>query len=255
MNPYKVSLLLLSMGTVGCENVGSYVALHSAQSMVIGVTNPYKDTINVSDQLIGSVFLADAAEISDISKAPIVGASVSVISNGASLPLNEVEDGFYVGIGIGENVPIYSEGAQFDVESVIDGESHKATISAPGPIGFEEEGACVAADQPLELHFTETGYDDLIIVVYNAEGQETFSSVPSSAGEFVDFALADESATETYTLPASAFPADDPYGVFAVGVSGLLRGGSFSENLNTVLSHYAIGAMRLGLVTTVCVEE
>ena len=255
MNLYKFSLFLLPLGMVGCENVGSYVALHSAQSMVIGVTNPYKDTINVSDQLIGSVFLADAAEVSDISKTPIVGAEVSVISNGASLPLNEVEDGFYVGIGIGENVPIYSEGAQFDVESIVDGEAHRATTTAPGPIGFEEEGSCIPADQSLELHFTETGYDDLIIIVYNAQGEETFSSVPSSAGEFVDFAIADESATETYTLPPSAFPADDPYGVFAVGVSGLLRGGTYSENLNSILSHSAIGAMRLGLVTTVCVEE
>lgn len=246
----------VGLGLSGCgllETVEPYTNTLSTQSVFIGVVNPLKGTIPVEDQLVMSVFVADAADIGDIEEAPVTGAEVRVAQGQADGALTEVEGGLYYGISTGEEGAIrYQDGNTYAVEVVANDESFESSGVAPGAAAFEEDRTCVTAAQATSLHVTGGTYERLVVAVYDDSGAETWSNIPRDASQLVDFITADVSSG-VIEVPGEAFP--DAETAYGVAVIGLVQEGTYSDNLNPLLSHFYVGAGRVGLIGTFTTNE
>lgn len=213
--------------------------------LVIGTEAPESGSIDLSGTGIEvgtgmTLFLADAGNVTDVSNAPVVGATVS---------LDDVDatgegDGTYVisptdgpDYVAGQTAPLLVDIGDYHAEAAI-GLPSRPAWTAP---------ASHAAGADLLVDLSGQGYDSVLILVVDAEsGDLTWSNEPQTVREMYDFT---HGAAETaVTVPgAEAFPTS---GGYVLGVAGMqhTRAVDLTE-FNTALSTLMAGKMRTyGLV-------
>lgn len=243
------SFLLLT-GCALFDNADQYVSPVAAQVLLVGIVNPFEGQVQIQDQVAATVFVADARQISSLDRitdAPVTGAEVSLGVGEDSLSLNEAESGLYYDVSYNGEGLSYQAGATYRAQMTIDGERYAFPAEAPEPTGFEEDRTCVVAAAATTLNLTGGPFERVLATVFDSQGNQTWSNVPETSSEFVDFLTADD-ASDTLELPAAAFP--DADALYGVALAGINRSEGEPETLNVLLSRFFIGAGRVGLIGT-----
>ncbi len=212
------------------------------QAAFIGVAEPESEDIDLSETEFAdgngiTAFLADAASVDEMDKAPISGASARVrVGSQAAVDLSEGEtDGQYTATG-GEGLG-YVPGQQAVLTVVIGDSTSTLPLTLPpaADVDIPETGP---ANQALPLDLSGQEFDRVLVVVLGmTSGEVTYSNKPEGIEDWYDF---DDAAT-SFEIPASAFAGADLY---AVGVAGLDKADSDGfDNMNTALSGLQAGQM------------
>lgn len=254
MNRPVTALLTLLVGGLipGCgflDSAEQYTNTVATEVLLVGVVNPVKSYVDIEDQVAMTVFVADVRQVSSLDRiadAPVTGAEVRVKSGELASELTEADSGLYYALSTTGSL-VYTAGATYEAAATASGETYKATAEAPEPTGFEEDRSCVSAGAALTLNLTGGPFERVVVAVYDQDGNQTYSNLPEDSDGLVDFLTADD-AGSTFALPATAFPDADQ--VYGVAVAGLEELGSFSDNVNPLLSRYFVGAGRVGLIGT-----
>ncbi len=210
-----------------------------AQGMVLGVQSPEIDGLDLEGSGFAAgtavtVFLADAAGVSDLEDVPVTGAQVDVEGSA----LLDTETGAYVlGPGTG---PAYSVGSVWEIFTDIDGDLGSALVELPAEPVFSVPSTH-AVGESLELDLSGQEFHSALVVVVNvASGEVSYSNEPEDIRGFYDFSHGSSEA-ELVEIPGTAFP---DMGAYAVGVAGMVhtKAADF-DGMNTALSSIMAGQM------------
>jgi hypothetical protein len=254
------------MALVGCD------AFNKAKNTIDGLLDPVvvegivlaieppenaelSELLGNSDYQAGTtvtVFMADAREVDEIENAPISGAAVTVSGPGVDASVAEIEAGVYLLTPVDDDVP-YTSGDTWELHVVRTSGDQTATSTArlALPVDADFTSSIPQQHQPdtaIELDFTGLGFDAALVVVFDQEGEVTYSNEPNDVREVYEFTHGGQELG-VITLPATAFPGE---GVFAVGVAGMVNTDAADlTEMNTALSTVMMGKMRLYGVSTV----
>jgi hypothetical protein len=91
-------------------------------------------------------------------------------------------------------------------------------------------------------------YDNAVVVVVNDQGDITYDSRPTTAGEYVDW-VKNDTAMIDVVVPGTAFTT--PNALYIVGVAGIRKAlDSSFENFNPLVSNLAMGSVAAqGIIT------
>ena len=214
--------------------------------MVLGVESPDIDGLDLEGTGFDAgtavtVFLADAAGVSDLEEVPVTGAQVDLEGSA----LTDTSTGAYV-LGA-EAAPTYAPGSVWELFTDIEGEVGSALVELPAATVVSVPTSHGVADA-LEIDLTGQGFHSaLVVVIELTSGEVSYSNEPQDIREFYDFTRG-SGEVETLDIPGTAFPA---MGAYAVGVAGMVhtKAADF-EGMNTVLSSIMSGQMVFAPVST-----
>ncbi len=247
MRTATLVLLLLPLG--GCSLIGSlgdelskYTETTTMQGLALNVAEPENDEVaNALAELpewspgIGraTIFLADAANVADLSNAPIRGAAVTLRAKSfGALALDEGDAGRYETEDLD-----YPQGQELEV--VIEGDTtHRASTIAPVGLKNLRLPESSAMNRTIVVDASNEDIDALLVVVVEVgTGKVIYDSTPTSVEDMYAFSHGD--GPTRVELDGSLF---DRAGLYAIGVSGLERAGEGTyEELNVLLSTFMAG--------------
>jgi hypothetical protein len=230
------------------------------QGIVLGIEPPSGDGLD--DLLVGTdferagisatVFMADAADVTELENAPISGAMVELVGPDASGMVAEVGDGAYARRPDG-TLPYQPETTwQLVVERTEGDETQISTAELLLPVDVDQSDQVPrdhALNTPITLDFTGLAYDAALVVVFDRDGL-AYSNEPRTIREVYDFTRGDGDLG-VVEIPAETFDAESLY---VVGVAGMVntRAADLAE-MNTGLSTVMSGKMRFYPVSTLTV--
>ncbi|MCO4743325.1 MAG: hypothetical protein KC912_00965 [Proteobacteria bacterium] len=242
--------LLLVLPLAGCELfqngtdiVGGLLNPLVAEGMMITTVPP---DAGVGDSGIGgfdlssagidegvtlTLFLADAANVTQIDQAPVAGASVSLHGS----DVTDAGAGLYTLAGGGLT---YEAESTWNLDIAVEGTSASAALHLPVEPTFTLPA--LAANTAIDIDLTGQGFDSALVIVMEAGGAVTYSNQPEGIREFYEFTHGGEAVT-VVEVPGEAFPNN---GFYAVGVAGLTH--TVAEDLtemNTALTSIMAGKM------------
>ncbi|TNE87401.1 MAG: hypothetical protein EP330_18210 [Deltaproteobacteria bacterium] len=178
-----------------------------------------------------TLFLADAASVTEIENAPVTDATVFIHGEEAS----GGEGGLYTYAGSGLT---YEEGATWNLDVDVADTSARAALHLPQEPTFT--APTLTANTAVTVDLTGQGFNSALVVVLEATSGLTYSNQPTGIREFYDFTHGGDDVT-TVEIPAEAFPGD---GVYAIGIAGLVHtvGDDLTE-MNTGLTSIMSGKM------------
>lgn len=197
----------------------------------------------------GTVFLADARDVSDLENSPVDGATLEASACDKAVVMGELESGTYA-LEPGSEL----DGCAQPTLTLTRTDSDPATVlpitipPAPGFILPRDHNA----GQPILLPLAETDFESAVVVVMDAStGDVTFSNEPSGIVETYQFIKGTGEVTDV-EIPGDAFREDT---VHVVLITGLISTpNSQLDEANTVLSTIAGGRTRVYVVSTLPVD-
>jgi hypothetical protein len=209
------------------------------QSVVMGIEADGLDAealgqLDIELGVGASVFLADAANVSDLDQAPITGASARI--NSVDIP--ETGGGAYA---LEPGVLTYSTGAVWSLATTVGVDESGANFTLP-PAPSATIPTLHTIGEPMTLSLSGQGFDLLIGLVADvSSGEITWSNEPQDIRDVYE--LSTGSATESLDIPGTAFPTS---GAYVVGIAGLTKADADQmDNINTALSNVTAGKMIL----------
>lgn len=206
------------------------------QSMVLGTVPPASGDIEIPAEYregtTATVFLADAKEVTDLDNAPI--ADASVVIEGTAVPA--LGDGTYI---LEPGNLSYADNAEWNIVIDINGEAATGTFELP-PAVPSQVPSNHQANTKLTLDFAGYGYDSVLVVVIDQNGDLVYDNRPNDIKELYEFTRG--GPIELFDIEAEAFPAG---GAYLVGIAGMTRSGGKEalEDMNTALSSLLAGKM------------
>lgn len=181
-----------------------------------------------------TVFLADAANVDEIDKAPIDGADVDI----DGVPLTEAESGSYVVSG-SDGLTYTDEGDTLLSIGIGDGMA-EALVSMPPAADFVVPSTG-AQGTDLTIDLGGQGFDNVLIVVLDSSGEMAWTNSPQDIREVYDYASSD--TVGQVTIPGDlAFVSAGPH---VIGVAGMRSADSETfVDMNTALSSVMAGKLR-----------
>ncbi len=178
--------------------------------------------------------LANASQLDNLDDATLPGATVVIETPDDAELARDQGDGLYIidprnselTCHTGEIWTLWAQ-AGMDVDSAID-------ITLPGLAPIEVPPEHVAG-APLYIDFTGMGYDHALVMVYDIEGNETWSNAPVTVEEVYAMTHTDVPLT-VIEVPGEAFPDS---GLYGIGVAGLLD--ARPDDLYAVNTHLSGG--------------
>lgn len=213
--------------------------------LVLGVEEPEEADLEGTGFEAGttfSLFLADAANVTDLDNAPVNGAVVSL----QDVEADDSQDGLYL---ISPDVgPTYVDGASWTVDIQLGTDVATASLTLPEAPEFAPD-LIHTAETALTLDLSGQGYEGVIIVVMESStGDLTYTTEPQTAREVYDLTRGNTEVTEV-EIPGTAFPSEDE--LYLVGIAGLNHAnGSDVDGMNTALSSVSAGKMVFEPVST-----
>ena len=194
---------------------------------------------------VGTIFLADARNVSDLGNTPVSGATLDAEGCGAVVQMGELASGTYV-LEPGTELDTCAQPGMRIRRTDVD-DALVAPITIPPDHDFALPRYHVAG-QPITVRVSEAGYESaLVVVVDAATGDVTFSNEPEGVVEYYQFLTGSGEVTDV-EIPGEAFLPDT---VHAVVVTGLVRTpNSELTEANTVLSVVSGGRGRVYAVST-----
>ena len=178
-----------------------------------------------------TLFLADAASVTEIENAPVTDATVFIHGEEAT----GGEGGLYTAAGGGL---VYEDNATWNLQVDVADTSATAALHLPGEPTFTLPA--LTANTAVTLDLTGQGFNSALVVVLEGTSGVTYSNQPEGIREFYEFTRGTDEIT-TVEIPADAFPGD---GVYAVGVAGLVNTTSDDlTEMNTGISAIMSGKM------------
>lgn len=246
MNATRTGCLLAAgLALSGCA------AINEGRDILAGLTNPLAvqvivlgtdapdDTMGAelpeefSSGATATAFLADAGNVADLDRAPIVGATVQIESE----TLNADAPGVYT---LTPGSLAYTAGQSWSFSATLDGRSSAtATIDLARSAAFDLPENFVH-DSNLSIDLTGQNFDGAFAFVTDSQGNTTFDNRPTDIRGFYE--LTRGNPVTTVPIPAGAFP--EP-GIYLIGIAGI-RSTSGRENMtrmNTALSNMLSGTM------------
>ena len=214
------------------------------EALLLGAVEPDSPYIDLSDTPFADgtalkVFLADATDLESLEAGALDGATVNVLAPSlGSMALEADGGGLYTLYGSAGLE--YFAGEEYALSAVTGDVTHRAVLSAPHPPDTSIP-ATQPVGQPLAVDLSAFGYDNLLVAVYDVQGEAiTYSNEPQGIEELYDFTHSGE-AVKRHEIPGSAFPRQ---GIYAVGVAGMQSADedAFTE-MNTGLSSFLAGQM------------
>lgn len=189
-----------------------------------------------------TVFLADAAEVSEVAQVPVQEADVRLIGSSiGTVVASEVAPGTYVATSA--DGLAYFEGERLELRVAVGPDVSLAGLELPAaPVLTLPSVHSAGTDLVIDL--TGQGFDATIVAVFGSAGL-TYSNAPGDVEEL--YAFTRPGQDPVVRIPGSTL--DQP-GFHAVGVAGLVntRAADF-DNMNTVLSNVGGGKMVFALFT------
>lgn len=222
------------------------------QGVVLGVEEPEEGTVDLSqiDVDIGTgftMFVASAAEVSDLENAPIEGATVSLKGN-KKVVAQDDGDGVYTIEPPSELV--YNVGASWTASVDSPEVKETGTISVTLPEATTMTvGEVWEPNKGMSLDFRNQGFDSALIMVYDAQnGELTWDNRPETISEIYEVTNSQEKVG-IVEVPGSAFPRESLY---VMGVTGMVNAkNSDIDGMNSLLSGLMAGKMKLFPIATI----
>ncbi|HMV68948.1 MAG TPA: hypothetical protein PKA64_19015 [Myxococcota bacterium] len=194
----------------------------------------------------GTVFLADARDVSDLENSPVDGATLEASGCGQKVRMNEAETGTYV-LSVGSALDACAADEIVVTRTDVD-PGTVLPFTLPSAPAFDVPRNHTAG-QPITLPLTASGYESaLVVVIDGSTGDVTFSNEPEGIVETYQF-IKGTGTVEDVTIPGEAFREDT---VHAVIVTGLISTPNVDlTEANTVLSTVAGGRARVYAVSTI----
>ena len=221
------------------------------QGAVVGVDIPESGQVDLSkiDLELGTaftLFLADAAEYSELEESPVSGASV-ILNGNQSISANDEGDGLYL-IEPGQGLE-YKTGDTWSIEvtSAISEDVGMASVKLPAPIGLSVDEVWEPG-VPMTLDLRGQGYDFGLVVVYDTlNGELTWDNRPETILDLYTITKSQEDLG-LIEVPASAFPRES---VYVLGLAAMVNSDPAEiDGMNTLLSGLMAGRMKLFPVVT-----
>jgi hypothetical protein len=255
---YPMVWLMLLPGCDLFQGVKDTVEGITNRNVAIGVVTTLEasaDDLDLSETefapgVAATLFLADAASVTDLDNAPITGADVVLMGCGdeASMPESS-QAGAYLYTPPGDLGPCM--GPQFEMQQVNLEEPISLPVAIPNG-GRLDVPLRHDAGEDLVLDLTASGYGAVLVLVFDtSNGDLTYSNEPETIGEYYQFLTTSDDVT-TITVPGSAFKPDT---VHALGITGLERTPNRElDNANEVLSVIAGGRTEVYPVSTLALD-
>lgn len=240
------------------DQIDGYTERFVAQGLVLGVS-PFEDDIDLAsvgfEGARAVVFLADAAQITELEQAPITGAVPQLHSyTNGSAALYEDGSGQY-SLNHDEGMQ-YQAGEMVDITIEHDGEERGMSVRAPSPADLSEIARIHRADTAMVIDLSDQPFHTAMVVVVEVEsGTVTYSNEPEDIQELYEMTHGSvfQGATPEpviVPIPEQAFQQE---GIYAIGVAGIAIGDEkHMGGVNTALSTMVAGTWRF---TKVCTEE
>lgn len=223
------------------------------QGLVLGAEEPSNPDIadvlleaGAEQGTVVNVFLADAASLDEVESAPVVSATVEVVTDDGVVQAPGDGNGLY-SVEPGEDGATYADDGRWTVEVSI-GEMF-STIAMDLPAAAD-----VSVPElhdpltPMDLDMTGQGFGAALVLVMDQNGVVTHTNEPQGVSDVIDLSQGGEDLT-VYSIPADAFPDESLY---VIGVAGLGHSlGEDVDNMNTLLSSLMAGKMRFYATSTV----
>ena len=221
------------------------------QAVILGVEEPNSEQIDLSniDVEVGTgftMFLANAAEVSDLENAPVEGAAVNVSGNNQVAAVDS-GDGIYT-VEPGQGLE-YVVGSSLTMSVDVPGVEETGTISIELPDAVEMSVEELwEKDAAMSLDFRGQGFGSALIIVYDAQnGELTWDNRPETISEVYEVTKGTEQVG-IVEVPGAAFPKESLY---VLGVTGMVNADSGDiDGMNTLLSGLMAGKMKLFPVAT-----
>ncbi len=269
----RACFVLVALGLVGC-NTFDFLSPHVVEGVLLGVEVSDGETALGDGPVLGSVFLAEATSIRDVSSNLVTDPdSLTLATGGSEAPLEAAEDGLFV---TGEDAILgltWSPEERIELTMVRDGDTNTGSVVVPrGPVVsgvpkaveldaipedwadltwqevqelLEEQVAQVEfhpPGAPIEVDLSGEDYEYWIAVVADQSGAVTWDNIPRDADALVDW-IVEAEPIDSLEIPGEAFP--NPDSLYAVGVAGVV----FAETTDFAGFNWLISNVGAGTLT------
>ena len=218
-------------------------AIYLGADLPPGVTLPEDSGIYTS---LCKVFLAEVADASDVSDAPVSGAKVSFLAgNTGKLPFAEDDDGEY--LLYSTDGLEYTPGQDAVVRFEVAGEAGELHIKAPEAPSFTVSDG-LRAHEPAQITVTEGRFPNLVAMVYDLDHDvQSWDNVPDDVETSAELNPADSEPITTLAIPGEAFLRASTY---VIGVAGLNTAAAEDmTGVNGAMSAFAAGQLAIQVVS------
>lgn len=216
--------------------------------IVLGTRPPQDDALRGALELAGvtgftevRLVVADALELQDIDQALVTDAGVT-LETPEPFAMSPEPDGWYR-IGAA-GAPSYAVGGTWRISADLPDRVLPGTVDVDLPdvaeLDFDPERD---PSEDFTLDLSGQGFDYAFAAVYDLEGEERFTTAPTTNEEIVDLVLPAGDPVEQVTIPGETFDAE---GVYVVGLAGLQRAPAERvDGLNEALTAVLAGRVEL----------
>ncbi|MCA9567596.1 MAG: hypothetical protein KC656_07125 [Myxococcales bacterium] len=249
-----LSLLVLAAGCRPVTRIGDKIISLTdpvlVGGVVLGSAPPADPRLQSALELAGftgfteaRLVVADALEFQDIDNALIEDAIVDATPTGSpTMAFTPDENGWFAPAGPGF-LP-YTPGKVLRVSAELPDRVNAGIVDVPLPDVAEVDVEPVhEPGEPLVVDLVGQGFDYAFAAVYDLDGNEVFTTAPSTNQDIVDLVNPANDPIESVTVPGETFQEDD---IYIVGLAGLKRAPSENvEGLNDALTAVLAGRLEL----------